>query len=201
MKVVLLVVYSSLFCFTSIAAASSLFVESRDALIHDSFEVSIHCDATVPVRGFECILHFDKNLLRANDIEEAGYFDPYDIFTSPHMGIIDNDNGTIRNIYEFILGNGNVSGSRVLFTVNFTLLRSGIALVSLENVGLANQTNYVPVDVRNGTVTANGFWYAPENEEDPPQTNPLDDSLSVLLMTVVAVLIVIFLLIIMFSNM
>lgn len=136
--------------------------------VNKSFEVAVRCVPSTWIKAYESTLHFNDSVLQANFIREGNFFDGYQTFKSPGLGIIDNGNGSIKNIYELIVGKGNVSTSGVLFYINFTAKKNGSSEIVFDMMLLANETKYLEtVNVSDGLVTVDGIWYPPENQIPP----------------------------------
>ena len=72
-----------------------------------NFNVDIYCVPSEPIKAYELRISFDETLVQADSVVEGNIFDNYSTFFS--SGIIDNDDGTIINIFGLIIGPGNVS--------------------------------------------------------------------------------------------
>jgi len=219
-RIILLVLLLMLFCCVAVSA-SDVVVVSRTAKVNQSFDVVVLCRPTGFIKSFECKLRFDNSILKANRVDEGRFFGELDVFGSPHMGIINNSNGEIKNIYEVVMGQGNVTSDGVLFTVNFTALMNGSSSIELIKFGMTNETMYLPVEVWNGLVTVDGVLSAEpdgspsqddtpkddllpgddnkpdadeKNEDGDEHTNPLTDMTSILIMVLVSLFVVLVLL-------
>lgn len=117
-----------------------------------SFSIDVNCVPSQPIRSFEMKISFNPSLLQATSVTEGDIFQEYTTFFNP--GSIDNSGGTIEDIYDLILGTGEVSSSGTFITVSF-LAKSvlGTSAIDLVNVGVANNTGYVPIVVSDGSVT------------------------------------------------
>jgi hypothetical protein len=215
-KIIMLFLMLMLFCCVTVSA-SDVIVVSRTAKVNQSFDVVVLCRPTGFIKSFECKLRFDNSILKANSVDEGRFFGELDVFGSPHMGIINNSNGEIKNIYEVVMGQGNVTSDGVLFTVNFTALRNGSSSIELIKFGMTNESMYLPVEVWNGLVTVDGVLSesdgSPSQDESPKDdflpgddnkpdadeknddgnehTNPLTDMTSILIMVLISLFVVI----------
>lgn len=118
----------------------------------DMVNISLYCIPGQPIKAFELSVYFNASLLKVNKIVEGTIFNGYDTFY--HNGTFDNNNGEIRDIYDLIIGVGNVSSSGYLVNISFTTLSmSGDSQIQLVNVGVTNETYYVPIFVINGSVS------------------------------------------------
>lgn len=147
---------SFFFIFFIIPIASAEITEVRTstttAYVNENVTVEIGCDPSTWIKGWEIKIRFNQTLLSATSVSMGNFFNGYQQF--PMTGVIDNINGTIINIYNLIVGKtGNVSASGTLVYVNFTMKGIGRAVVTLYDVGVCNETRYLPVRVMNGSVT------------------------------------------------
>ena len=164
--VIAIILFLFFYIFVSLnrATASTVEVESKTVNVGDSFSLNITCHPTEPIKAWELKVSFDKSLLSANSVSEGNFFNAYWTFFVP--GIIENENGTIINIYDLIIWNGNVSSSGILVSINFTALAEGNSVIELYDVGLCNETQYVVNTVNFGSVDIFGEP-KPVPDEDP----------------------------------
>ena len=107
----------------------------------ETFNVSIYCTPSQPIKAFELTLSFDASLLQANSVTEGNIFGGYDTFFS--SGLIDNTEGTIVNVYDLIIGQGNVSGAGSLVTISFTSQdESGSCTLDFDGVGITDEFGF-----------------------------------------------------------
>jgi hypothetical protein len=116
----------------------------------DTINVSIVCVPDSYVKAWECKLNFNDNVLNAIQVEEGNFFSGYDTFFN--AGIIDNNNGTIINMYNLIMGQGNVTGVGTLVDITFHAVGCGLSNISLYDVGVTNETMYVLSEFINTSV-------------------------------------------------
>lgn len=121
----------------------------------DLIDVSIVCMPDSYVKAWECKLSFNNDVLHAVQVEEGGFFSGYQTFFNE--GIIDNVQGTIINMYNLIVGQGNVTGEGAIVDVTFQAVGYGLCNISLYDVGVTNETMYIPSEVINASV----FVYSP----------------------------------------
>jgi hypothetical protein len=143
--------------------------------IGDTMIVSISCNPNGKwVKGWECKLNFNKNVVQATAVTEGNFFKPpYTTFFNP--GIINNTQGKIINIYNLVVGSGNVTANKYLFNVTFTVIGYGYSNISLSNLGLVNETQYITeVTLNNASL----FVYSPYDLDNNKIVN-LQDILSV----------------------
>jgi uncharacterized repeat protein (TIGR02543 family) len=121
-----------------------------------TFSLTIACTPGQMIKSYELKISFDPTLLQANSVTEGTLFNGYTTFFN--AGTINNTQGTIINVYGLILGAGGVSTPGTLISLSFTTLSaSGTSSLSLYEVGVTNDTAYVPITVTNGSVTLREF--------------------------------------------
>jgi chitodextrinase len=134
----------------------------------DSVVVTVVCAPERPVKGFELKLSYDHSLLQATSVAEGDFFGGHTTFFNP--GTINNQAGTIINIYDLIVGPGNVTTDGTLVTISFTARSaSGTSALTLYEVQLTNETEYIDVSLHSGSVTVVGGSAPPSN---PPPSEP-----------------------------
>jgi len=118
---------------------------------NENFIISVYCDPGQPIKAFEFKLSFNASLVQAIEVSEGDIFDGYTTFFN--AGIINNSAGTIVEVYGLIVGTGNVSDSGTLVNISFTGgLLTGISGLDLYDVGITNETAYIPISLVNGSV-------------------------------------------------
>ena len=85
-----------------------------------SFSFDISCTPINPIKAYELEIVYDPSLIQINSISEGDIFKDYITFFN--KGIIDNEKGIIYELYNVILGPGNVTSSGSLITVSGTAL-------------------------------------------------------------------------------
>ena len=116
----------------------------------ESFTVDVYCVPGQPIKAFEFKLSFDPMLLQVDSVVEGDIFDNYTTFFN--AGTINNTAGTIVDVYGLILGSGNVSDPGTLVNISFTAeSNTGTSILALYDVGVTNESRYVPISVVNGT--------------------------------------------------
>ena len=139
------------------------------------FTLGVYCTPAESMKSFECRFSFDPSLLSVIDVREGDMFDGFETFFN--KGTIDNGNGGVTMIYGLILGIGNVSDPGNLVYVDFEALQDlGVTSVTLSNVGVTNEVEYLPITVSHGSVEV--LAMLPTIEEvtisfsDPLDTDP-----------------------------
>ena len=131
--------------------------------LQETFTINIYCEPGQPIKSFEFKLSFDSSLLQVNSVTEGDIFAGYTTFFNP--GIIDNNAGSVINIYGLILESGNISNPGTLVDISITAKSTiGTSTLNLFDVGVTNETEYVSIAVDDGSVTV--------TTNDPILSNP-----------------------------
>ena len=139
----------------------SLDPSSQTVSAGDTFIVNVSCTPGQPIKAFEFRLAFDPSLLQATLVDEGDIFDGYTTFFN--AGTIDNNAGTIVDVFGLIVGLGNVTGNGTFVSISFTAKdTSGTSSLDINGVGITNESGYVSVDVSDGSVAVQGTG------DDPP---------------------------------
>jgi chitodextrinase len=148
---------------------------SQTVAAGDSVVVTVNCSPARPVKGFELKISFNPSILHAGPISEGDFFSGYTTFFSP--GTINNQAGTVINVYDLIVGQGNVTSNGSLVSITFTGVSSGTSAVTLYGVRLTNETEYINVSVVSGSITVTGGGTPPVNPppSGPPVTPPAEN--------------------------
>jgi len=138
-----------------------------------NFTVNVSCAPGQPIKSFELKLSFNASLLQVNSVTEGNIFSGYSTYFN--SGTINNTAGTVVDVYNLIIGLGNVSGNGTLVSINFTAKNvTGISTLGLYNVGVTNETAYVPIAVNNGTVQVDAT--PPEIVDNSPASGTTGDT-------------------------
>jgi hypothetical protein len=116
--------------------------------------IDINCVPGQPVKSYELTILFDPGVLQAQAVDEGTIFSGFSTFFN--AGTINNGLGQITNVYGLIMGPGNVSNPGSLVSINFSTVGTGVSSIQLTDVGITNETQYVPLSVVNGSVTVDG---------------------------------------------
>jgi len=116
-----------------------------------SFTVEVYCDPSQPIRGYELEISFDSSLIKAVSVSEGDIFSEFNTFFN--SGTIYNSAGKIVDMYGLILGPGNVSEPGTFVEISFTSKsKTGTSDLTLENVGVTNETQYISISLNDGSV-------------------------------------------------
>jgi hypothetical protein len=159
-----------IFAFISISTVASatsiieVYPNQQNIVKTSTFEIAIHLKPDGFVKGWEFKVRFDPEKLQANSVISGDFYQDYLTMFNP--GIIDNENGTIINIYGLIVAQqGNVSEDGTLVFISFTAKdATGDTAVSIYEAGITNEAKYLPLTVVNGTVTLRNTHYLPTED-------------------------------------
>jgi hypothetical protein len=118
--------------------------------VGDTINVVVLCSPTRPVKAWELKVNFNKDILNANAVYEGNFFIGKTTFFN--AGTIQNENGKIINLYDLIIGPGNVTTQGNLITISFTAVGYGTSAIEIYDVGLTNETVYIPINIVNSSV-------------------------------------------------
>lgn len=129
---------------------------SKTVSAGQTFSINISCTPGQSIKSYELKLSFNPALLQANSVSEGTIFNGYSTFFND--GTINNTAGTIVDVYGLIVGEGGTSNPGSLVSISFTAqAASGTTAIGLYDVGITNDTAYVPVTITNGTITLRQF--------------------------------------------
>jgi hypothetical protein len=118
---------------------------------NETFTVSISCVPSQPMKSFELCVSFDADIIKATTVTQGDIFDGHNTFFNE--GSINHSHGKITSIYSLILGPGNVSTQGDLVEITFTTYPvEGNTEIELFNVGITNETTYLPITLLNGSI-------------------------------------------------
>lgn len=138
-------ILSALFCAISIgfgsAAGESPIVVVADQIVtpNQQFTVNVTIDPAVAITGAQFDLLFDSSIATVNSVTEGGLFTQDGASTLFNSGTIDNNAGTVADVYSSILGATSVSTSGTMATISLTAGGStGRLDLNLSNVILSD---------------------------------------------------------------
>lgn len=150
----------ALFIVGCICVSSFIFVHSEEYAIvsvsdktvgiNETFTFDIMCYPAQYIKAWELEVSYPMDKLQLISVSSGTIFNGYQVFFS--NGTVNTSSGKLEKLYSVILGSGNVSDSGSLISITFKSLKAGIAPIVLENVGICNETAYLPVDVVDGTI-------------------------------------------------
>lgn len=162
------------------AAPTSVRVNPASQTVNasSSFQLTIECVPQQSVKAFELKLSYNPSLVRVNSISEGDFFSGYTTFFN--SGVIDNSAGRVINVYNLIVGPGNVTESGSFLTISCTArTASGTSALTLYDVRLTNESDYLPISISSGSVTITGGSSPPPVNpppEEPPENPPGEEN-------------------------
>ena len=134
-------ILSALFCAISIgfgsAAGESPIVVVADQIVtpNQQFTINVTIDPAVPITGAQFNLLFDSAIATVDSVTEGDLFTRNGASTIFNGGTIDNNAGTVTDVYSSILGATSVSTSGTMATISLTAGSStGRLDINLSNV-------------------------------------------------------------------
>jgi hypothetical protein len=120
----------------------------------DVFEFStieVYCTPGEPLKSFELNIAYDPSLLNIKGIHEGSIFHGFQTFFN--NGTIDTMKGEIKQIYGLIIGPGKVTTPGSLVMIDIQAMNvSGKSALILSNVGVTNETMYLPLSISHGSI-------------------------------------------------
>lgn len=183
------------------ASATLITVVDKEAKVNEVFDVVIYCEPSEPIKSYEFNVRFDPSILSVTSLSAGDFFEGLPTFSSPNC-VIDNESGTIINVYDLTVGDGYmVTEPGILVYIHCVGKRNGTSNMTLYDAGVTNETRYLPLSVDDGNITINGL-FIPESPEEPPllpeqqpnQQNQ-DDPISFMTKNIIIVLIIGFIII------
>lgn len=204
-----LIVYFFMIVFFMLHTASSVsasnvyvFPMEQTVFVGDDFFVDVYCLPSEPIKAFELILLYDKELLYVVDVVEGDFFSGYPTFFNE--GVINNKDGTVSKVYNLIIGQGNITEQGSFIRVFLKAKESGSARIDFKNLGICNETQYIPSASYYGTVyvlnrpggsSSGGGTPFPSDDDrffvPPSYDNPSNDSFYVVVAILFAVLFIV----------
>jgi hypothetical protein len=188
------------------ASATLITVVDKEAKVNEVFDVVIYCEPSEPIKSYEFNVRFDPSILSVTYLSAGDFFEGFPTFSSPNC-VIDNELGTIINVYDLTVGAGlMVDEPGILVYIHCTAKRNGTSNITLYDAGVTNETRYLSLSVDDGMVTVNGL-FVPESPEEPPllpeqqpnQQNK-EDPVSFMTKNIIIVLIIGFIIIFIFTR-
>ena len=105
------------------------------------FNLNISIDPLgTPIAGAQLSLTYDASILHVNSVSEGNLFKQNGANTIFNSGVIDNQSGTVSNIYGTIIDSQNVTTPGTLIVVDLTAVgSSGISGVNITNIMISDQ--------------------------------------------------------------
>jgi len=120
-----------------------------------SFAIQLYVSPSQPIKGVEINMSFNPLQLQIVNITEGNLFEGYPTFFVVHE--IDNDNGFLV-VYDLIVGQGNTSDDGIFTSIIFNATEQGFSSLTLYDVGITNETQYIEVLTENATLYVAYSW-------------------------------------------
>ena len=149
--------------------------ESLDA--GEQITISIELTPDVFVKSFEFSIAYNQSLISVSNLSEGSFFNGYTTFSS--NGTINTNNGMISDVYSLIMGDNMVDSEGVLYTFTVTAsetLGNKTTLIQLVDAGITNETNYLPLNIENLSLTINSSYDGPYMSSPSPTDQSIDVS-------------------------
>ena len=145
--------------------------------VNEEIQIPIICYPSEPIFAYECMVSYDPSVIKILDIIDGDFFQTYNTF-APSNITIDNENGTIKYLYELIIGNvGNITENGTLFSLNISAESTiGSTTIYLEDCGVTNEKKYLDLSVKERTITVYNTTYPRWDITQDGQTDAIDIS-------------------------
>jgi hypothetical protein len=153
------------------ASATTVYVQSPPKVWEgETFTVDVKCTPTEEVKSWELNFGFSNTVLEAKEYSgtetttKGDFFGAYTQFFVD--GIIDNPQGKFNDIYNLIVGQtGFATNPGTLVTLKFEALNPGVSPLSLLDVGVTDESQYLAITTTDSTVTVYGIYDMDQNGE------------------------------------
>ena len=145
---------------------------TQEVVIGKQFTVELNVTPGVPIAGMQSNILFNPAYIRIDSITFGNLFTQNGASEFSNAGVINNNTGTVVNIFSVILGPNNVNRDGTFIRVTGTALAKGTSGINLTNIkiatpdGLSESLSYT-----NGTITVK---YPPWDVNEDGITNILD---------------------------
>jgi len=116
----------------------------------DEFDAIIEINSTTPLAGAQCNFLFNGSILNVTYVKNGGMFELWGGNFSD-IPIIDNKNGTIKDIVAFSINNTATHGKFAI--IHFKAMEEGISYLNIENALLSDENaSKVEANVTNASI-------------------------------------------------
>ncbi len=149
-----------IFLFLSVAYAMATEIKVvSPSFSSQDFDVFIEINSSVELKGAQCDFSFNSSILQVEGIENGGMFELWGGDFNSSLPLVDNKNGTIREIIAFSIFNSSCNGT--LAIIHFKSVAEGESELKIENALLSDKNaNPVESAVKNASVVV---------DKSPPQ--------------------------------
>lgn len=120
----------------------------------ETFDLAVIIDPMETyIAGAKLNLEYNKDMLIVNKVTEGDLFKQNGANTFFNRGVVDNSDGTVKNIFNLILGRSNISNPGTFIIVNLTVVNStGHSWINLSNIEISDPDGFlISAYVFNGT--------------------------------------------------
>ncbi|MDK2825415.1 MAG: hypothetical protein PWQ44_591 [Methanolobus sp.] len=141
---------------------------------NEEFTLGIIIESDVNVSGAEMQLAYDPTLIEVVSIAEGNFFKQGGESTIFSKGTIDNELGTVTNIYSVMMGDDMMLDKEVFATITLQAKNSfGIAKLEMKNVVITNSAgDDLPITVTNADIAVGDVKL---NAQDTDMKNTTDE--------------------------
>ena len=167
-------------------APSQLHVEEND-----EFTLDIVIESDVNVSGAEMELAYDPTLIEVVSLSEGRFFKQGGQSTIFSKGAIDNELGTVTNIYSVIMGDDMLLDREVFATIKLQAKdNSGVSSFEMKNVVITNSAgDNLPITLTNAEIAVGDAELEPQeidmgaaSEKESPKTGQNSAILAIIAM-------------------
>ncbi|MFE3845436.1 PKD domain-containing protein [Thermoplasmatota archaeon] len=145
--------------------------ESKQVSPGETFNITIYCEPTEPIKSYEFDLDFDYTTLHANSVSKGDIFNNSETWFN--AGTIDNSLGYIDNVYSLIMENKTVTNSGSLAIISFTAKeKNDTTILHLNDAGITNELGYINYSVNDGTIIIGSSENPPIDPVEPSNKPP-----------------------------
>lgn len=144
----------------------SVIVPTQRINVGDTFDIKININPRGDIiAGWQLNFLYNRSLLKVNYVSEGNFLKQYGANTYFNSGVIDNQSGIVKNVFDAILGPYNVSNPGTFVIFNVTAIGIGPSNINLSNVKISSPDGQsVPLSIINQSVSLysisdiNGDW-------------------------------------------
>ena len=152
----------------------SIYPTNQTVNTNQTFNIEINCIPDEAIKSFEFKISYNPSIIQINKVEEGTIFNNYNTFFN--SGTIDNTQGILSDVYNFIIGAGSVNTPGTFAIINISAKNiDGQAQIDLYDVGVTDESGYITVNVNNAIITVEGSNNPPPPPPPPPSQNVTED--------------------------
>jgi hypothetical protein len=145
------VVFTTLLFFALLSRAGATTIMTKQEYVSDDvLLVHIYLEPTEPFKGWAASLCFNSTAMQAKQVIIGDIFEGDPVFFIP--GEINNENGTILDMYGLIIGKKNVTDAGSLAIIEFTVMNKKAVALGLFDVDIANYSQMIECAIDNAPI-------------------------------------------------